>query len=232
VERQPPTTLLSTSSPANPTSQNHSHCQFLTLQAHSPLLPPHLIIFQTIQTTQTLSPHPQPTTPNPSIHQKFLQKLLEPSSDIPEPSSSNPPSKFMPLEHQVVDLRKRYPDVLLMVEVGYKYQFFGQDAENVARVLGIYSHMDHNFLTACVPTFRLNVHVRRLVSAGPYRCSTKESLNGGHWNHNREENKRRPALNQDGMCALVKMVQRDDVGHKRCMGTLGSTMIGSGIHIV
>jgi len=53
-----------------------------------------------------------------------------------------------------------------MVEVGYRYRFFGQDAENAARVLGIYAHMDHNFLTASIPTFRLNVHVRRLVSAG------------------------------------------------------------------
>lgn len=56
--------------------------------------------------------------------------------------------------------------MLLMIEVGYKYRFFGEDAENAARVLGIYAHMDHNFLTASVPTFRLHVHVRRLVSAG------------------------------------------------------------------
>ena len=53
-----------------------------------------------------------------------------------------------------------------MVEVGYKYRFFGEDAEIAARVLRIYAHMDRNFLTASVPTFRLNVHVRRLVSAG------------------------------------------------------------------
>ncbi|ONI01865.1 hypothetical protein PRUPE_6G163500 [Prunus persica] len=43
-----------------------------------------------------LSPHthnPIPTAPNPSLHQKFFQKLLEPSSDIPKPSpSSNPPA--------------------------------------------------------------------------------------------------------------------------------------------
>lgn len=66
----------------------------------------------------------------------------------------------------MTDLKKKYPDVLLMVEVGYKYRFFGEDAEIAARILGIYAHMDHNFLTASVPTFRLNVHVRRLVSAG------------------------------------------------------------------
>ncbi|RDY12800.1 DNA mismatch repair protein MSH3, partial [Mucuna pruriens] len=101
----------------------------------------------------------------PSRHQRFLQKLLEPSSPQ-QPSSSSKPPNYTPLEQQVLDLKAKYPDVLLMVEVGYKYRFFGQDAEHAARVLGIYAHMDHNFLTASVPTFRLNVHVRRLVSAG------------------------------------------------------------------
>lgn len=114
-----------------------------------------------------LSPHtnnPVPTPPNPSLHNRFLHKLLEPTH--PQLPSSSKPVKFTPLEHQVVELKAKYPDVLLMIEVGYKYRFFGQDAENAARVLGIYAHMDHNFLTASIPTFRLNVHVRRLVSAG------------------------------------------------------------------
>ncbi|KAL5554365.1 hypothetical protein UlMin_041766 [Ulmus minor] len=106
---------------------------------------------------------------NPCLHQKFLHKLLEPiSSDFPNanPSSSKASVKYTPLEQQVVDLKEKYPDVLLMVEVGYRYRFFGEDAEIAARVLGIYAHMDHSFLTASVPTFRLNVHVRRLVSQG------------------------------------------------------------------
>ncbi|KAH7848195.1 hypothetical protein Vadar_011039 [Vaccinium darrowii] len=118
-----------------------------------------------------LSPHthnPIPHPPNPTLHQKFLKKLLEPPEDFVDSSQktqlSNP--KYTPLEQQVVDLKEKYPDVLLMVEVGYRYRFFGKDAENAARVLGIFAHVDHNFLTASVPTFRLNVHVRRLVSAG------------------------------------------------------------------
>ncbi|CAK9160960.1 unnamed protein product [Ilex paraguariensis] len=120
-----------------------------------------------------LSPHthnPIPPQSDPTLHQRFLNKLLEPSHDLLEPCSTSKPSisnpKYTPLEQQVVELKAKYPDVLLMVEVGYKYRFFGEDAENAARVLGIFAHMDHNFLTASIPTFRLNVHVRRLVSAG------------------------------------------------------------------
>ncbi|XP_057427626.1 DNA mismatch repair protein MSH3 isoform X2 [Lotus japonicus] len=130
-------------------------------------------------TSQLTSPHKSPKLPklsphthnhSPSLHQRFLQKLLEPSShpstSDPQPHSSFKSVKYTPLEQQVVELKAKHPDVLLMVEVGYKYRFFGEDAENAARVLGIYAHMDHNFLTASIPTFRLNVHVRRLVSAG------------------------------------------------------------------
>lgn len=112
-----------------------------------------------------LSPHTQNPIPDPNLHQRFLQRFLEPSPEVsvPETSSSR---KYTPLEQQVVELKSKYPDVVLMVEVGYRYRFFGEDAEIAARVLGIYAHMDHSFMTASVPTFRLNFHVRRLVNAG------------------------------------------------------------------
>ncbi|CAH2077971.1 unnamed protein product, partial [Thlaspi arvense] len=111
-----------------------------------------------------LSPLTQNPTPDPSLHRRFLQRFLEPPQEesVPETSSR----KYTPLEQQVVELKSKYPDVILMVEVGYRYRFFGEDAEIAARVLGIYAHMDHNFMTASIPTFRLNVHVRRLVNAG------------------------------------------------------------------
>ncbi|KAF9676304.1 hypothetical protein SADUNF_Sadunf09G0124900 [Salix dunnii] len=109
-----------------------------------------------------LSPHTQ--KPLLSLHKKFLDKLLEPQ--IPQTPLPQDTQKFTHLEQQVVDLKQKYPDVLLMIEVGYKFRFFGEDAEIAARVLGIYAHKDHNFMTASVPTFRLNVHVRRLVSEG------------------------------------------------------------------
>ncbi|KAM1783770.1 hypothetical protein FF1_041896 [Malus domestica] len=168
--------FLPSSPPSNPKDPPTPPPKITATVAFSPakraLLSSHLAVSSSPKPAKLpkLSPHthnPIPAAANPSLHQKFLQKLLEPASDVPEPPpSSNQPAKFTPLEQQVVELKKRHPDVLLMVEVGYKYRFFGEDAEIAARVLGIYAHMDHNFLTASVPTFRLNVHVRRLVSAG------------------------------------------------------------------
>ncbi|KAI3966606.1 hypothetical protein MKX01_011404 [Papaver californicum] len=106
--------------------------------------------------------------PNPSsLHQNFFEKLLEPARVTPTCTpQGRAGERYTPLEQQVVELKTQYPDVVLMVEVGYRYRFFGEDAEIAAKVLGIYAHLDHNFLTASIPTFRLHVHVRRLVNVG------------------------------------------------------------------
>ncbi|GLJ42692.1 hypothetical protein SUGI_0885110 [Cryptomeria japonica] len=107
-----------------------------------------------------------------SLHKKFVEKLLirvEENGSLEESTYGRPPTgkeKYTPLEEQVIELKAKYKDVLLMIEVGYKYRFFGDDAEVAARVLGIFAHYDHSFLTASIPTFRLHFHVRRLVEAG------------------------------------------------------------------
>ncbi|EKX32881.1 hypothetical protein GUITHDRAFT_148329, partial [Guillardia theta CCMP2712] len=75
-------------------------------------------------------------------------------------------AKLTPFEEQVVEIKKKHPDVVLLVECGYKFRFLGRDAEIASKVLHIFHHIDHNFLTASIPTFRLQVHIRRLVEAG------------------------------------------------------------------
>ncbi|KAJ2885614.1 Mismatch repair protein msh3 [Coemansia aciculifera] len=74
--------------------------------------------------------------------------------------------KYTPLEIQVLEAKERHPDILLAVEVGYKYRFFGEDARIASRVLGIMCTCANNFYNASIPTPRLMVHVRRLVHAG------------------------------------------------------------------
>ncbi|KAM3867439.1 DNA mismatch repair protein Msh3 [Diretmus argenteus] len=75
-------------------------------------------------------------------------------------------SVYTPLEQQVVQIKQQHNDALLAVECGYKYRFFGEDAEIAAKELNIVCHLDHNFMTCSIPTHRLFVHVRRLVSHG------------------------------------------------------------------
>ncbi|KAJ1722998.1 Mismatch repair protein msh3, partial [Coemansia biformis] len=77
-----------------------------------------------------------------------------------------PGTKYTPLELQVLDEKKRHPDMLLAVEVGYKFRFFGEDARIASRVLGIMCTTANNFYNASIPAPRLMVHVRRLVLAG------------------------------------------------------------------
>eukprot|EP00897_Mesotaenium_endlicherianum_P004644 jgi/Mesen1/4207/ME000219S03329 len=118
-----------------------------------------------------------PPPSDPDKHAVFVDKLMartDESGQLAErlygraPAAALPQGKekYTPLEQQVVELKAKYPQVLLMVEVGYKYRFFGDDAEVAAKILGIYAHYDRNFLTASIPTFRLHFHVRRLVEAG------------------------------------------------------------------
>ncbi|TKA25855.1 DNA mismatch repair protein MSH3 [Salinomyces thailandicus] len=87
--------------------------------------------------------------------------------------------KLTPLEKQVLAIKRKHPDTLLIVEVGYKFRFFGDDARAAAKELSIVcipgkyrfdehpseAHIDR-FASASVPVHRLHVHVKRLVSAG------------------------------------------------------------------
>lgn len=45
--------------------------------------------------------------------------------------------KLTPLESQVLDIKRKHMDTLLIVEVGYKFRFFGEDARTAAKELGI-----------------------------------------------------------------------------------------------
>ncbi|KAG0006436.1 Mismatch repair protein msh3 [Modicella reniformis] len=75
-------------------------------------------------------------------------------------------STYTPLEKQFVEIKGQYPDAILCIEVGYKFRFFGEDAQIASRELSIAHFMDHSFYTASIPIHRLDVHVRRLVHAG------------------------------------------------------------------
>ncbi|XP_046871393.1 DNA mismatch repair protein Msh3 isoform X5 [Hypomesus transpacificus] len=74
--------------------------------------------------------------------------------------------RYTPLEQQFVHIKQQHKDSLLAVECGYKYRFFGEDAEIAAKELNVFCHLDHNFMTCSIPAHRLAIHVRRLVSQG------------------------------------------------------------------
>ena len=88
-------------------------------------------------------------------------------------------SKLTPMEKQFLEIKRKHMDTVLVVEVGYKYKFFGEDARVAARELSIVcipgkmrydehfseAHLDR-FASASIPVHRLHVHVKRLVGAG------------------------------------------------------------------
>lgn len=88
-------------------------------------------------------------------------------------------SKLTPMEKQVLEIKRKHMDTILVIEVGYKFRFFGEDARVAAKELGIVcipgkfrydddpseAHLDR-FASASIPVHRLHVHVKRLVAAG------------------------------------------------------------------
>ena len=98
-----------------------------------------------------------------------------------------PAFKWTPLEKQVIDFKTQQQDAVLLVECGYRFRFFGEDAEVracpplgprsivvpdvsreshgrtqiAAKVLNVFAFQDHHFMTASIPTHRLRIHVGR-----------------------------------------------------------------------
>ena len=69
--------------------------------------------------------------------------------------------KYTPLEQQFMAIKASHPDAILFIECGYRYRFFGEDAEVASKVLKIACYPDHNFATCSIPVHRLKIHLRR-----------------------------------------------------------------------
>ncbi|KDR81784.1 hypothetical protein GALMADRAFT_152606 [Galerina marginata CBS 339.88] len=82
---------------------------------------------------------------------------------------------YTPLEQQVLRLKKENVGTVLLVEVGYKYKFFGDDAKIADKELGMVAYMDRNFLVASIPVPRRDVHLKKLLSRG-YRVGIVDQI--------------------------------------------------------
>ncbi|KAK4058784.1 Mismatch repair protein msh3 [Microbotryomycetes sp. JL221] len=74
--------------------------------------------------------------------------------------------KYTPLEKQVLELKEANPGVVLAIEVGYKMNFYEEDARIASRVLSIAHYPKNNLTQAGIPVERLSIHIKRLLKAG------------------------------------------------------------------
>jgi DNA mismatch repair protein MSH3 len=139
------------------------------------------------------------------LHKKFVKKLGRPESlaelrrrnheaeegedaeeeeeEIPKPAkgkkgSSKKTGKLTPGEKQYLDIKQKNLDTILLVEVGYKFHIYGEDARIASKELGFFcipgkhrydehpseAHLTR-FASTSFPVGRLQVHVKRLVQA-------------------------------------------------------------------
>ena len=94
------------------------------------------------------------------------------------PAAKKTASKLTPMEKQYLEIKRKHLDAVIVMEVGYKFKFLGEDARIASKELGIVcipgkfrydehhseAHLDR-FASASFPTHRLQVHVKRLVKA-------------------------------------------------------------------
>ena len=109
--------------------------------------------------------------PDPERQAQFGQALERMHSErerraAPAPTSGAGGGDYTPLEKQILALKERHQGILLAVEVGYKFMFYGEDAKIASEVLSIVAYPKNHMIQAGVPTERLKFHLRRLVEAG------------------------------------------------------------------
>jgi DNA mismatch repair protein MSH3 len=96
----------------------------------------------------------------------------------PAKKGSKKPGKLTPMETQYLEIKRKQLDTIILYEVGYKFQIYGEDARIAAKELGIvcipgkFRYDEHaseahltRFASASFPVHRLQVHVKRLVQA-------------------------------------------------------------------
>lgn len=114
--------------------------------------------------SQSLHPQCVPSTPYDLLPHRLGERCKQVFLTVPKGD------KYTPLEQQIVALKQQYPDILLMFEVGYKYRWFGPDAEITARLLQFYLHPDRHFLTCSGPTGRANIYIQCIINGGYKVC--------------------------------------------------------------
>lgn len=108
------------------------------------------------------SPKPSPT----STKRKSLTPIAQKRPKIVN-------TKLTPLENQILELKQENQDKLLVIQVGYKYKLFGEDAKIASKILNIMYIVgskddlrQEQFAYCSFPDFKLHINLKRLLNHG------------------------------------------------------------------
>jgi len=95
------------------------------------------MILDSKQTTSAINNMDMNSSVNERQTQSSIFKKSENSIDLKSDkllslsAMTNPRTKtqFTPLEQQFMEIKEKYKNAVLFIECGYKYKFFGEDAE-------------------------------------------------------------------------------------------------------
>lgn len=77
-------------------------------------------------------------------------------------------TKLTPLENQILELTELHLDKILLIQVGYKYKVFGENARHVSKCLNIMyiPSSDSRFSYCSFPDTRLHINLQRILNSG------------------------------------------------------------------
>ncbi|WP_435868845.1 helicase-related protein [Duncaniella muris] len=116
------------------------------------------------------TPDPVKPTPTPKPEVKPTPEV-KPESPKQKPLAEKIEQKNEPLLKQYQEMKKKYPDAILMFRVGDFYEIFGKDAVEASEILGItltrrMNGIDSRIELAGFPHHALDVYLPKLVRAG------------------------------------------------------------------
>ncbi|GAB6033037.1 Mismatch repair protein msh3 [Chamberlinius hualienensis] len=91
------------------------------------------------------------------IHPKLIDEEFDINSDV---------SNLTALEKQFIKLKADNPDVVLLIETGYLFRLFREDADVAKKELRFKLSAGHNLVTTSFPFQTLPIHIRHLAGKG------------------------------------------------------------------
>jgi DNA mismatch repair protein MSH3 len=92
-------------------------------------------VHQFLKRRQKMPPRKTPAGEDGDDDDEDDEEEARPAKKAPKKGAKT--GKLTPMELQMLDIKRKHMDTVLIIEVGYKFRFFGEDARVAAKELGI-----------------------------------------------------------------------------------------------
>ncbi|XP_054715285.1 DNA mismatch repair protein Msh3-like [Uloborus diversus] len=120
----------------------------------------------TKEDTSKVSSCSEKTSSRAVILHNYREINCENNSDTNHQKLDSKKEKYTPLEEQYLKIKNQYPDAVLLIECGYRYKLFGEDAEVASKHLNMPVYKKYNLKHTVINSGCINSYIKRLVLKG------------------------------------------------------------------